>query len=118
MDCVRASVYEHTSEKYSGDYTVIPKISSVGGCRDECVSDLKCKAWYYDAVEKECNTTHTLKHPHPKLISASRHTHSGIIECEDDWSMLKLMLMIFVLGSILVGVWFGMRCKDRRVHNI
>jgi hypothetical protein len=99
MDCVRTSSNESKGRKYETYRTVD---GDVDRCRQECISDMKCKAWYYD---DKCRLA-TDQNYKPD----TRVKNSGQIVCQDDWSMLRLIWWVIILGTVLVGVWYLMRC--------
>ena len=120
MDCVRVSTREANGKKYDGGYIENLPLHSAGrdACRQACVSNLSCKAWEYSS-DRKCFLAKELYGPHPSLINTPPGGTTGLIECENDWSMLKLIWWVVILGLILVGVWYVInRCEPRaRARN-
>lgn len=115
MDCVRVSTRELEGEEYMGVYDNIKRLKELGAdaCRQACVTDLNCKAWKYNP-EGECLVSSRLHGHYPTYRVARPGTRSGLIECAQDWNMLKLILMILILGSVLVLVWYLMNKGESR----
>lgn len=115
MDCVRVSLRELEGEKYAGNYVEMNSLqnSGVDACRQLCVSSRDCVAWECTPDQK-CFTTASLKGSYPVVISAPSGTRSGLVECKDDWSMLKLIWWVTILGLVLVVIWYVMtKCVPR-----
>ena len=114
MDCVRVSTNELRNERYIGSYVFNVPLEGQGAdaCRQGCVSPNVCKAWYY-TPDGKCMVTEWMHDGHSE--SAPTGTAAGMIRCANDWSMLKLIWWIVILGSILFGVWWMMnRCPSQR----
>ena len=115
MDCVRVSTQERNDQEYMGMYNLASEFSGSGfdACRQSCVSNLNCKAWKYNP-DNECYLSNKLHGSYPMHRIARPGTKSGLIECKNDWNMLKLILMITVLGLILVLFWYLMSRGEMR----
>jgi len=115
MDCVRVSTRELEGERYVGDYSEILALQGSGAdaCRQACVTKSDCVAWEY-TTDQKCKIASKFKGPHPMVVAAGSGTRAGLIECTNDWSMLKLIWWIVILGLVIVLVWYVMtRCEPR-----
>ncbi len=121
MDCVRVSEREVSGEVWDADYKRLSDVNSKEACRQACVSDLDCVAWKYGGGE--CSVADSIRGSYPHLLIGrslvsdsgigSIAMASGLIACENTYSMLKTLGMVFLIGVILVGVWYLLRCKSK-----
>ena len=114
MDCVRVSTRELGGEKYAGNYIEIGTLHGFGAdaCRQVCVTSRECQAWEY--TPDKCLTTSKLQGNYPTVVPAFPATQAGLIKCEEDWDILKLIWWIIILGLFIVLVWYVMtRCESQ-----
>ena len=118
MDCVRVSTGEIQNEKYHANYTETRAAQGSGknACRQACVSSRLCKVWQY-TPEQKCLMADATLGPYPRVQKALTGTYSGLIECENTYSMLKLIWWIMILGLVLVVVWYVLNVAKPRSYS-
>ena len=114
MDCVRVSEREIEGEVWDANYKEMGTDSKLSreACRQTCVSDLDCVAWKYNFGGGNCSLADTIKGAYPHL-KREKDVVSGLIACENTYSMLKTMGLVFLVVLVLVGLWFLLRCKAK-----
>ena len=108
MDCVKLPVSELTNEVYTGDYSVseISDNSDINSCIRSCISTKGCKAWKYDP-RGQCFISSNINGE----IESAPGFVGGKVECQNEWSMVKLIWWIVIIGLILVLIWYVLnRC--------
>ena len=125
MDCIRVSEREIKGFQWDGYHyqSLFPLDGdTVDSCRQKCVSNLKCKAWKWEPEDGgnpedgTCYITRLLKGNYPRVKKVdNKDVMSGLIRCEDNWSMLKffgyLLLMFVILGF---AFFFMFICPKRK----
>lgn len=105
MDTYRLSYAEKTGAHYSGAQNEIANIGSLDVCRDECISTVGCKSWYYNSsgqcfisAENPNFLIETPSFPNDTAgkVADSYLPNTGLIAF---WALLAFLLLLVLLWS-------------------
>lgn len=118
MDAVRVSTEERKDLRYMGDYYESRKSSTIEDCRQDCISNLDCRAWSYrhlpygspgttifNQTTPQCLLTNTLK-MNEAQVEISPGSVSGLVEYQKIPDYGKIIMWIGILAVILFVVWY------------
>lgn len=118
MDTVRVSTGERKDLRYMGDYYETRKSDTVEDCRQECISNLDCKAWtfrhlpygspgtsIFKQTTSQCLLTDILERDEAR-VELSPGSISGLVEYQKVPHYGKTLIWLGILAVVLFAVWY------------
>jgi hypothetical protein len=118
MDTVRVSTGERKDLRYMGDYYESRTANTAEECRQECISDLDCRAWtfrqlpfgspgttIYKQTTSQCLLSNILKRDEAR-VELSPGSISGLVEYQKVPDYGKTLMWMGILAVILFLVWY------------
>lgn len=122
MDCARVSTAEFKDVHAKGRYTIVPKITNIDDCKKQCVSDLRCNAWYYqsgnktlfDKTKGQCWLSDTKNDEY----EIKPNTLGGKVKCEKLPNYGYILMWIIISVIILFAVWYFLNVMEPIRFNL
>lgn len=118
MDSVRVSIEERKDLRYMGDYYESRRINTIEDCRQNCISNLDCRAWsfrhlpygspgttIFNQTTPQCLLTNTLRNNEAQ-VELSPGSTSGLVEYQKIPDYGRMIMWIGVVAVILFIAWY------------
>jgi len=118
MECVRESGEEKNNIMWVSDNMKTVSATDVNDCRQQCLSDVRCKMWQYGAPSVSAPSVSTpsvcqISYVSPTSIQQVNGMTMGVIKCEKSYNVTSIILWILILIAVIsLGIFLFWRKKS------